>query len=555
VVDFAANDKRAGKRGRIGRKFMSIDNANDGLRMNRRMLLGGAATLLVMSGLAACQKKEGAAGGAPVATTKEGQLKGATTDGIHSFKGVHYGATTAGGRFQPPKPPAAWEGVKDALDFGNQSPQLGAERPTIYASWLNPRPASEDCLVLNVYTPGLADGKKRPVMVWYHGGGFTSGSSSSHYADGTRLAKRGDVVVVTVNHRLNAFGYLYLADVGGEAYADSGNVGSLDMIRSLEWVRDNAEAFGGDPANVTIFGQSGGGGKVSHLCAMPGAKGLFHKAIVQSGSGIKVLTKEQANETTKKVMAALGLQPNEVDKLVALPVETISAALPKIEGAEFRPVVDGRSTPRHPFDPDAPEVSKDVPMLIGTVKDETTSLVGGRDDSLFGLTWETLPARLGPAIPGMDVTKVIADIRRVEPDAKPSDVYFTATTEARFRPRAILQAERKVAQGGAPAFMYFLQWETPVDGGKWKMPHSGEHALVFDNIAKSESMVGPPTAENQKVADAMSNAWIAFAKTGNPGWPAYNPTDRPTMVFDVESKVVNDPRKNYRLLFKDRALA
>jgi para-nitrobenzyl esterase len=510
--------------------------------IDRRGLVTGAA------GLAALAARPAWGQGAPVAATRAGQVRGRTVDGIKVFQGIPYGASTEGRRFQPPRPAQPWSGVRDALDFAHQSPQLGAERPSVYASWANPRPPGEDCLVLNVYTPGLADGAKRPVMVWFHGGGFTSGSANSHYADGTRLARRGDVVVVTVNHRLNAFGYLYLG--GGAAdLADSGNVGSLDVIQALKWVRDNAAAFGGDPGNVTIFGQSGGGGKVSVLMAMPGAAGLFHKAIVQSGSGIKSMETTQAAENTKKVLAALKLaDPNA---LRTLPMQQLSDALPA-SGAGFGPVLDHRSVPRHPFHPDAPPISKSVPLLVGTAKDETTSLVGGRDESLFNLTWDALPARLAQPLRGLDVARTIAALRALEPDARPSDVFFTATTEVQFRRRAYLQAERKAAQaaaGGAPAFMYLFAWETPVDGGKWKAPHSIEHAMVFDNVAKSASMVGSGP-DQQKVADAVSSAWIRFAKTGNPGWSPYTPAARTTMVFNVESKPMDDPRRAQRLLFE-----
>ena len=513
-----------------------------GWSMHRRTVLAGTSALW-MAGPALAQ-------GSPVAATRAGRVRGAVVDGINVFKGVPYGDSTAGRRFMPPRIARPWEGVRDALDFGNQSPQLGADRPSVYASWANPRAPSEDCLVLNVYTPGLRDAKKRPVMVWFHGGGFTSGSASSHYADGTRLARRGDVVVVTVNHRLNAFGYLYLAHLIPEL-ADSGNVGSLDMVQALTWVRDNIAEFGGDPDNVLIFGQSGGGGKVSALMAMPAAAGLFHKAVVQSGSAIRVATPKEAQDSTARVLKALGLSPAEAVKLRSIPMQAISDALPKADGAAFRPVVDGRSMPRHPFDPDAPAVSKNVPLLVGSTKDETTSLVGGRNDALFAMTWDDLGRRLGAELPGMDAAKVIDELRRLEPTARPSDIYFTATTEQRFRSRAVLQAERKAAQGGAPAFMYFFAWESPVDGGKWKSPHSVEHAMVFDNVAKSASMVGTgPDA--QRVADAVSSAWVRFARTGNPGWAPYTPARRTTMVFDVVSRVADDPRPAERRLFASR---
>lgn len=506
--------------------------------IGRRALLGGAAALSV-SGQVLAQS-------GPVATTKAGQVRGRVANGINVFQGVRYGATTAGRRFMPPAPPEPWTGVKDTVDFTTISPQLGADRPSVYASWSNPRPESEDCLFLNVYTPGLRDGKKRPVMVWLHGGGYTSGSPTSHYAVGDRLAHRGDVVVVTVTHRLNAFGYLYLAHLD-PSLADSGNVGMLDIVQALRWVRDNAAEFGGDPGNVTIFGQSGGGGKVSTLMAMPSAAGLFHRAIVQSGSGIRAIEPAAAQASTAKVMTALKLAPNDVAGLKAVSQARLSQALVDA-GASFGPVVDGRGLPRHPFDPDAPPITKGVPMLIGTAKDETTSLVGGRDESLFKLTWDDLPKRLQGQLGRMDVAKTIADLRKIEPDAKPSDIYFTATTEQRFRRNAITQAERKSAQGGAPAYMYFFAWETPVDGGKWKAPHSIEHAMVFDNVAKSASMVGSGP-DQQKVADAVSGVWTRFARTGDPGWAAYTPAKRTTMVFNVKSQVVDDPRKAERLLF------
>ena len=508
------------------------------------MMTMGRRTVLLAGAMAAAGPALAQA--APVAKTKAGQVRGKMLGAIYAFQGVRYGATTAGHRFEPPRPPEPWAGVQDATNFANQSPQLGADRPIMYTSWSNPRPESEDCLFLNVYTPGLRDGKKRPVMVWLHGGGYTSGSSHSLYAIGDRLAHRGDVVVVTVNHRLNAFGYLYLAHLDSK-FADSGNVGQLDIVQALQWVRDNAAEFGGDAGNVTIFGQSGGGGKVSTLMATPPAAGLFHRAIVQSGSGITSITVDQAKASTAKVLGALKLAPNDVAGLKAKSQADISQAIVSA-GANFGPVVDGRSLPRHPFEPDAPAVSKSVPLLVGTAKDETRGLVGGRDESLFHITWDQLPAKIKPEIGRADAAKTIAVLKQQAPKDNAGDLYFTASTEYRFRKRAILQAERKAAQGGAPVYMYFVAWETPVNGGKWRAPHSIEHAFVFDNVAVSASMVGSGP-DQQKVADAMSTAWTKFARSGSPGWAAYNPKTRPTMVFNTVSKVVNDPRKAERELF------
>lgn len=509
------------------------------------MTMGRRAVLLAGAAAAA---RPAFAQASPTAKTTAGQVRGKMMGAINAFQGVRYGATTAGHRFEAPRPPEPWTGVKDAVEFANQSPQMGAERPIMYASWANPRPESEDCLFLNVYTPGLRDGKKRPVMVWLHGGGYTSGSSHSHYAEGDRLAHRGDVVVVTVNHRLNAFGYLYLAHLD-PALADSGNVGQLDIIQALRWVRDNAAEFGGDAGNVTIFGQSGGGGKVSTLMGTPPAAGLFHRAIVQSGSGITAITVDQAKASTARVMAALKLAPGDVTGLRSLSQARISQAIAEAGvNPRFGPVVDGRSLPRHPFEPDAPSISKSVPMLIGTAKDENRGLVGGRDDSLFQMSWDDLPKKLGAELGQADVAKTIAVLRKEAPKDNAGDIYFTATTEYGFRRRAILQSVRKAAQGGAPAYMYFVAWDSPVNGGKWRAPHSIEHAFVFDNVAKSASMVGSGP-DQQKVADAMSTAWTRFARTGNPGWPAYDPVKRATMVFNTASKVVDDPRKPQRELF------
>lgn len=510
--------------------------------LNRRRLLASATTLLLVPAGASLAQA------GLEATTKAGRIRGAAVDGVHIFKGVRYGASTEGRRFRPPLPAAPWTGVADALDYAAQSPQVqGGDGGGLYRSWANRRPASEDCLFLNVWTRGLRDGKKRPVMVWFHGGGFSTGSGSSRGYDGVRLCQRGDVVVVTVNHRLNAFGYGYLGELGGAEMADSGNAGDLDMVLSLQWVRDNIAEFGGDPGNVLIFGESGGGQKVSTLMAMPAAGGLFHKAVVQSGPIPTALNPADATANMRKLLAACGLTPDQAERLRTLPMERIVEAMAQAR-PDFRPVVDGRSLPHHPFEPDAPAVSRNVPMLIGTTKDEMAGLQGAGDPTTWTLTWDALPQKVAPYLAGLDAPKAIADLRRLYPAAKPSDIYFTITTVRTMRKGSIQQAERKAAQGGAPAFMYLLNWETSVDGGKWKSPHALDIALMFDNVPNSASMTGS-SPEAQTVADAMSNAWIRFARTGDPGWAAYRPETRATMVFDVKSRVVNDPNREERLMF------
>jgi para-nitrobenzyl esterase len=506
-----------------------------------------------------------------VVKTRAGYVRGEHRDGVYGFKGVRYGATTATRRFLAPAPPVPWDGIKLTDRYAAWAPQMRTKRaPDVEtaASWQVDFTESEDCLFLNVWIPGLPDGRGRPVLVWLHGGGFQASGTSSPYADGTRLAQRGDVVVVTVGHRLNAFGYLYLAHLDPEL-ADSGNAGNLDLVLALEWVRDNIAQFGGDPGNVTIFGQSGGGGKVSSLMAMPAAAGLFHKAIIQSGTMLKAVSTREAEQNTAKVLGALDFSPSEVDKLRSLPTEQIKAVL-ATSSARFGPVKDGGALPRDPFDPDAPAISKDIRLLVGTTKDEMTRIVGAAYDSIAQLSWEELPAQLAGALDGTNIpvnfdpvapdkigtvpghlakaARVVAELRRISPDLTPGRVYLTALTEYGFRRQAIRQAERMAAFGARSAFMYLLAWETPVSGGKFGSPHSLDLGLMFDNVERSRSLVGPGP-EPHKMADTMSDAWIQFARSADPGWPAYSVYDRATMVFDIASHVVSDPRRRERLLF------
>ncbi|MDD1449662.1 carboxylesterase/lipase family protein [Sphingomonas sp. H160509] len=495
----------------------------------------------------------------PMLKTTYGPVTGSREGDVRVFKGVRYAASTAGRRFQPALPPTRWTRTIAATEFGDQCPQIAGGDTHLFDSWKNERPASEDCLLLNFWTRGLGDGKKRPIMVWLHGGGYVTGSGASLGYDGVRLANRGDVVVVTINHRLNAFGYLHLAGITNDPrYADSSNVGSLDIVRALQWVHDNAAAIGGDSGNVTIFGESGGAAKVATLMAMPAAKGLFQKAIGQSGSmSLAGFSPEFGTTIASDLIATAGLDPTKIDALAAMPIADLVKVMQKSRsrGANFRPVPDGRSLPRQQFDPDATPVSRGVPLLVGTNRTETTLLIGGSDPSVFTLRWEDLPRRAAPFLAGGDASAIIAKLKATYPTESASDLFIRISTQRQYRRTAITQAERKVAGGGAPVWMYRLDWQTPVDGGKWQTPHALEIAFVFDNVAKSTSISGSGP-DQQRLADLMSDAWIAFARTGNPrtealpDWPRYDATRRATMIFDVTPKLIDDPDPVERSLFE-----
>jgi para-nitrobenzyl esterase len=482
----------------------------------------------------------------PVAATTAGKVRGYVDHDINAFKGIPYGADTAKRRFQSPLPPEPWTGVRDALTFAAMAPQLGAGR--------GGGAMSEDCLRLNVWTPALRDGHRRPVVVYFHGGAYNNGSVTSNLYDGVRLSRRGDVVVVTVNHRLNGFGFLYLAELGGAEFADSGNAGMLDLVLALQWVRANIAEFGGDPGNVTIFGQSGGGAKCATLMAMPAAHGLFHRVWTMSGQQLTGRTREHATQDARNVLKALDLTPERLAEIKTLPMEKIMGAL---RGGSWTPVVDGHALPRDPFSPDAAPLSKDIPMVLGNTHDETRNLIGGSNAALFALTWEALPAAIAQSVKQFmgDLTpeKIVATYRELHPAYSPSDVFFATTTAARSWKGMILECDRRAAQGG-PTWAYHVTWPSPADGGKWKAPHTIDIPLTFDNIAES-NYTAPGGAEAQKLADAVSDALIAFARTGNPNtrglpkWPRFTLPDRATMLFDVPPRVENDPRGAERKLF------
>lgn len=502
-----------------------------------------------------------ASSSSPLAATTAGRIRGSVENGINVFKGIPYGADTAPRRFQAPLPVAPWTGVRDTLEFGPRAPQAGGHRasiPPALAGGYHLPPdlgeISEDCLHLNVWTPGLRDGAKRPVLVYIHGGAYNSGTVNCALYDGTRLCRRGDVVVVTVNHRLNSFGYLYLAELGGEEFADSGNAGMLDLVLALEWVRDNIAEFGGDPKRILIFGQSGGGAKCATLMAMPKAHGLFHRVITMSGQQITASRPEAATARAKAVLTALALPPNRIQEIRKLSIEQVIQATRAAN--YYGPVRDGRSLPRDPFDPDAPPLSADIPMILGNTHDETRLLIGGGDPELFSLTWETLPEKLkrnGPFLGNLDLNVVIEKYRQLYPNYSASDVFFAATTASRSWRGQVIEADCRAAhpEAATHTYVYELDWRTPIDGGKWKAPHTLDIPFAFDNVAVADRMCGTGPAA-QKMADIMSEAWIAFARTGNPNhphlprWPTFDLKNRSTMIFDTETRIVNDPRGEER---------
>ncbi len=488
-----------------------------------------------------------------IVSTTNGPVRGYQDGGLEIFKGLRYGAPPTGAlRFQPPRRPTPWLESADALGLGAPAIQAGlapGEATGGRSAGDPPAPGQpgtdEDCLFINVWTPGL-DGAARPVMVWLHGGGFANGSGGAAMYDGAALARRGDVVTVSVNHRLNVFGYLHLGELGG--HASSGQAGMLDIVLVLEWVRDNIARFGGDPDNVTIFGESGGGAKVAMLQAMPAASGLFHKAIIQSGPGLRAVTKEAATETARRFLAAASIEPGQLGKLATLSATKIQRAAASL-GADrlmrpFSPCMEGLALPRHPFDPDGPAISADVPVMIGTNKDEATLFVRG--DPRFGAFTEDDLLRRAKAAVGDKADSLIAALRGLFPDYSPTHLVCQVQTATTMWANSVRLAERKADQKAAPAFMYMLTWETPVARGELKCPHALEIPLVFDNVEAARNFVGRGEAP-QTLAGAMAPAWLAFARNGDPNtsglphWPAYDRATRSTMIFDLEPRVDSDP--------------
>jgi para-nitrobenzyl esterase len=550
--------------------------ASDKAGLDRRQMFGLAAATAAAGASAlapaqassqpmqpgAAERGAGIPAPTPVVQTTAGRVQGLVEDGVLAFKGIRYGAAPIGKlRFMPPQPAPSWTGIYDATDFGAPAMQMaggntvvttndaGLQMHRVFTTPSELKVMNEDCLFLNVWTPG-ADARKRPVMVWIHGGGFAYGSGSQPIYQCDGLARFGDVVTVSVNHRLNVFGYLNLADLMGADYASSGTVGMQDLVLALRWVRDNIAAFGGDPDNVMIMGQSGGGQKVCLLLSMDSAKGLFHKASIESGASPTVARKEAATAAAKRLLSELKIAPGDIAALQALPAPVLLEAAAKANmggPGGGGPILDGVAITRDPFLPDAPDVSADVPILVGWCKDEWTIFTAG--EPWFGtMTEADLQERIKPF--GETGQKLLAAYRKAYPSYSPTYLYIQMMS-ARVMQGSEFVAAAKAAKGRAPAYVWFMTWETPVEGGAFKTPHTMEIPFALYSFDKVRAFVGEGP-QPKHMADQIAGAWVAFARTGKPDhpgiphWPAFNAQSRSVMEFNLTSRVVDDPLAEVR---------
>jgi para-nitrobenzyl esterase len=489
-----------------------------------------------------------------IAETRSGKIEGVEHDGVLVFRGIPFAAPPVGPRrFRPPVREDAWDGVRDATKFSPESAQ--ADLPVSRLLGSSGIGSSEDGLYLNVWTKACDDAR-RPVMVWIHGGAYVFGSGAVTWYDGTRFVEHGDVVVVTINYRLGPLGFLHLADDFGADLAGSGNAGILDQVAALEWVRDSIAAFGGDPDNVTIFGESAGANSVGTLLGLPGARGLFRKAIAQSGAGAWVSTRERAASIARRLVANLGVRPGDIDALQALPVadilkaplhidNEINAGVPSLP---WQPVVDGDVLTRTPIDAIRGGSAAGVHFMTGTNEHEMT-LFQVLDASLADLDDARIVKRLGDVV--RDPAAVLAAYRALEPDALPRDLWMRIATDGVFRIPATHVAEAQAAH--APVWMYRFAFESPVFGGVLRSTHALEIPFVFDTLHQrgADKFTGTGR-ERAAIAAAMHEAWIAFARDGDPGWPAFEVPPRATMRFgggedpDAPTTLLHDPDGDLR---------
>ncbi len=498
----------------------------------RRAAIGAGAAVLATGARAAASPAE--------IDAPAGRFVGDREGGVAVFRGIRYARAA---RFQAPVAVALRGQLVAAHAFGPVSPQ----RDTQY------RPQSEDCLFLNIWTAAPDARAKKPVMVYIHGGAYANGSSTDPLNDGRALAARGDVVVVTVNHRLNAFGYLYLARLDPR-FADSGNAGQLDLICALRWVRDNIAAFGGDPARVMVFGQSGGGAKIATMMAMPAAAGLFHRAATMSGQQVTASGPLNATARTRAFLAKLGVEEGDLSRLLTMPAQRLVDALDATDpvlggGVYFGPVLDMRQLPRHPFWPDAAPQGRGIPMILGNTHDETRAFIAPDSPGMQGLDWTNLAARMAPEL-RIDILPewVVAQYRARFPDWTPADIFYDATTCGRSWRGQVIEAEAR-AQAGVPAWVYQVDFTSRTDPRRGAF-HTIDIPLVFGTLDAPGSQTGTG-ADAYAASAAMQTRFVAFARTGVPDarWPRYDLGTRATMIFDAGARVAHDPRRWQRELF------
>jgi para-nitrobenzyl esterase len=493
----------------------------------------------------------------PIVETAQGKLRGVKSGGVSKFKGIRYGADTSGkNRFMPPMPPPKWSGIRDCFEYGQVAPQMPTNRAVAYSGLIHfdiqPGGMGEDCLVMNIWTATLDKNAKRPVLVHVHGGGYYGGSGNSPGYDGEELARYGDCVVITINHRLGAFGYMNLAAEGSQ-FAHSGAAGMMDIVAALRWVRENIAAFGGDASRVLVFGQSGGGAKTSVLMAMPSAKGLFHSAGIMSGSTLKLASVESAQKTTQVLMNALAIPKGQAKRLQQISFEDLLAAQAKMEAGDrakgeaprsFSPTIDGDAIPANPWDPTAPAVSADIPLIVSTVLDERAYRLANYD-----LDEKGLRAFIAKRVGDNRADKVLAMYRQEDTAATPFVLQARFDTDETFRKSAIRQAELKAQQGGAPVWSYLWQVPTPAYDGRYGTPHGSD---VGPSLHDVRGGLNDTSRASVAHADQLASAWISLAATGNPNnpktpeWPAYTLPARTTLVFDHIARAENDPRGKFR---------
>jgi para-nitrobenzyl esterase len=500
----------------------------------------------------------------PEVETAQGRVRGMTSDGVHAFKGLRYGADTGRARrFRAPEPPPTWSGVRDATAYGQFAPQAPSSRQRDYADLITfdiqGGGMGEDCLVLNLWTPTLDRNAKKPVIVHLHGGGWYGGSGNAPGCDGAMLAKHGDAVVVTLNHRLGAFGFLDLSSLSND-YPNSGAMGMLDIVAGLRWLRENAESFGGDASRVLVFGQSGGGAKTSTLMAMPKAAGLFHRAGVMSGSVLRLATAQYAAEQAERFLQVLGLKRAQLPRLHEMPFQQVLAAQVTLEMGDrargeaprsFAPVVhEHGAVPRHPCDPAAPEVSAHVPMIIGTTLDERSYRTVNFDLDNAGLE-AFFQRRVGS-----DAALLLKEYRDEDPGASPYLLQVRLDTDMGFRRAAHLQADRKAMAFAAPVWTYLWRAPSPAYGGRFGATHGVDIGPSLHDIRRA---LNGPMDSQRRLARMMSSVWATFAATGDPNnarvpaWASYTLPSRSTLVVDTEHEtVIDDPRSALRRYWTER---